>query len=283
MRPTTTRTLMFSLILACTAACSDDETNPVTTTVTSGAGGDGASSTTQSGGSGGAGAQGGQGGQGAQGGDGGQGGAGGEPFMCTAAREAALGPIDAVSTGDVTVLDDTAGVREIYVDASAGGFQMASMNPAIYLDLASATRIDVTDLAAFDADSWDIALKRVAIRNNSAHAGGGDGGAAFLAGADFAAVTLADATGATLEEETWFDDQCAYEMDATGALLTTMSEWYDYDPQMMTVSPKDGVYVVRGADGQSYFKLQIVEYYADPDGTPGLVSGRYVLRVAALE
>lgn len=50
----------------------------------------------------------------------------------------------------------------------------------------------------------------------------------------------------------------------------------------MTVSPKDGVYVVRGADGANLYKIEIVDYYANPDGTPGAVSGRYVLRVAPL-
>ncbi len=216
------------------------------------------------------------------GGDG-QGGMGGDPFACTTARNTALGPVDEVSTGAVTILSDVGGIKEVFVDASAGGFQMASTNPAVYIDLDAAMRVDITDPAAFDDSAWDIALKRVSIRNNSEHAGAGDGAAAFLAGAVFADVDLADATGAMLEEEAWFDDMCNWPMDQTGSLITTMSEWYDYNPQTMTVAPKDGVYVLRGADGTSYFKVQIVDYYAEPDGTPGgLVSGRYVLRIATL-
>lgn len=267
---------VFVAMVVFAAACGDDEptandatTTPTTTTASGG-------STASTGGNGG---EPGTGGAAATGGNGG----GGEaPFNCVTARETALGPIDAVSTGSVDILDDTNGVREVFVDASAGGFMVAAENPGVYIDLASATRVDITDPAAFDASTWDLAIKRVAMRNNSAHSGAGDGAAAFLAGATFADVDLADATSATLAQEVWFDEMCEYETDPTGALLTTMSDWYDYDSTTFQVAPKDGVYVVRGADGSTYFKVQILAYYANPDGTPGMTSGRYVLRIATL-
>ena len=122
----------------------------------------------------------------------------------------------------------------------------------------------------------------MAWRSRGERAGAGDAGAAFLSGAQFEAVALADAEAATLVTELWFDDQCNHETDQSGALITSMSAWYDYDGGTMTVSPKDGVFVVRGADGSSLYKLQILDYYANPDGTSGEVSGRYVVRVAAL-
>ena len=213
---------------------------------------------------------------------GGGGTGGSHVFLCSSVRDQALGPIDQVSGGDVTILSDDNGTKEVYVDASAGGFQMASVNPYIYLDLDAAARIDITDPDSFDDAGWDIAIKRVGWRNNSAHSGAGDGGAAFLAGASFDTVVLSSAMSANLVEETWFDDMCNYEQDPTGALVTSMTDWYDYDGGTMAVTPKDGVYVIRGGDGSSYFKLQILNYYTNPDGSTGMASGRYLLRIATL-
>lgn len=224
----------------------------------------------------------GQGGQGGTTGNGGNGGGSGGDFVCDDARALALVVVDEVSSGAVTVLETEGGVSLLYLDASAGGFQSAADNPAVYLDLGATQRVDITDDEAFAATSWDLAFKRVAIRHNSGDAGPGQGAAAFLDGADFDEITTDDASDAALEQEQWFDEACEYETDATGALSTTMSDWYDYAPDTMTVSPKDGVYVVRGADGATFFKVEIVDYYANPDGTPGQTSGRYLLRVAEL-
>jgi hypothetical protein len=43
-----------------------------------------------------------------------------------------------------------------------------------------------------------------------------------------------------------------------------------------------GTYVVRGGDGALY-KLAILDYYANPDGSHGTRAGRYRVRVAAFE
>lgn len=215
-------------------------------------------------------------------GTGGMGGMGGG-FACTTARDEALGPVDMVSSGDVTILDDTGGTKEIFVDASAGGFMNAAMNPYIYLDLDNGTRVDITDTASFGEATWDLGIKRVVFRNNSAHSGGGNGGAVFLANAVFDDVTAADASGATFLEEEWFDDMCDYEVDQTNVIVTSMHpEWYDYDPATMQVTPEEGVWLVRGADGTTVFKIELLSYYSNPDGTPGMSSGRFLMRVATL-
>lgn len=257
--------LVWPFVLVAWVACSDSDEPPQPTTTTSSSGGTGGDAT------GGAGS----------GGGGAGGGEGGTTPGCTAALEAALGPIDEVSDGVVDQLS-SGDALELWVDASAGGFQMAATNPWIYLDLETGTRVDVTDVESFDSSDWDLALKRVQLRNNSADGGAGDGATQWLAMADFNDVTMADVDSSMLATEAWFDAMCEYETDPTGALLTTFSDWYDYDGSSMTVSPKDGVYVVRGADGTSFYKLEIVEYYANPDGSPGQTSGRYVLRVAPL-
>ena len=212
-------------------------------------------------------------------GSGGQG-TGGDDFACSTVRKTALGAVDKTSDAEVTVLETNGGTSTVFVDASAGGFQQAANNPAVYLDLAKIERVGLTDLAAFESSSWDLAIKRVGMRNNSVHAGPGDGGAAFLAGADFDAVSASDAMSAMMKQEQWFDDNCDYAKDLTGSLVTSMSDWYDY--AAMVVTPKNGVFVVRGADGASYFKVQVLDYYSNPDGTKGQSSGRYLLKIASL-
>jgi len=261
--------------------------------VLAGCGGD--DGTTGSGGAGGAGGAGGEtssstqgtgggttsgGGQGGMGqGGAGTGGQGGSASMCTAALEQALGPIDTVSTGDVIVLATNGSTKTLYIDASAGGSQNQKTNPWIYLNLASTTKVQVTDKSAYGSTDWDLALKRPLIRTNSGDGGPGQGGAVFLDGAMFANVTSTDATGLLTED--WFDATCTLQTDPTGAIATTFAPWYDYDQATHALSPHPGVFVVRGGDGALY-KLQILDYYATPQGGTGMTGGRYRIDVAPL-
>ncbi|MEM6791036.1 MAG: HmuY family protein [Myxococcota bacterium] len=208
-------------------------------------------------------------------------GAGGA-FTCQTARENALQANDGVSSGEIIILDDNGGDREVFIDATAGGFQAASQNPWVYIDLDTMTRVAIDDFQSFDDGGWDLAVKRTSLRNNSMHSGAGNGGTAWLNGATFESVTLADAQSATLEQEVWFDGQCNYQTDAIGTLVTSFGTWYNYLGAGALV-PLDGVFVVRAADGQSFYKLQILNYYANPDGSvDGPTSARYLVRVQAL-
>lgn len=237
-----------------------------------------ATSTSTSGG-GGEGGQGGEGGAGA-GGDGGApgaGGGGGEAPVCTQARADALGPVDTVSEGEVTLLGGEPETT-VFVDASAGGIQNAATNPWIYLDLDAVARVDVTDVSADDDTSWDLAIKRPILRVNGGDGGlAGEGRSAFV-DADFDDVTPDDVAGAAWRDEVWFDDACTLQTDPTGAIATSFDGWYLYED--MTVTPAPGTWLVRSGDGEQVFKVAILAYYANPDGTPGQAGGRYVLRVA---
>lgn len=199
--------------------------------------------------------------------------------QCTAARDQALLPINKVSTGTVSVVSESNGTKLLYVDASAGGINNAGKNPRVYVNLETATRVDLTDTAAFDSKEWDLALKRAVIYTNSGDMGIGVGGGAEIAKA-FDAVTAADA--ASVAPEKLFDDQCTEQKDPTGAPATTFSNWYDYDQATNIPTPKpDLTYVVKGATGKLY-KVGITSYMGLADGGTGQAGAMYLLKVAAL-
>jgi hypothetical protein len=180
------------------------------------------------------------------------------------------------------VLSTVGTTRTLYVDASAGGTAMADQNPWIYLSLATGTKVAVTDPGSFTSKAWDLALKRPLIRTNDGDSGPGAGGAVLLDGKAFAAVTAADAAAATIATETWFDASCNLNTDQTGSIATTFSGWYAYDQATNKLAPHPGTFVVRGAAGELY-KVAILGYYTNPDGTAGMAGGRYEIEVGPLQ
>lgn len=198
---------------------------------------------------------------------------------CSAVVKQLLTPVDMVSTRDVLILADSGGVKTVYVDGSAGGFMPTEAR--VYVKLATATRVDITDTQAATSMDWDLAFKRYVIFQNSGDAGPGMGGTLAVSKA-FDQVTMADATGKTLLAEQFTDKDCNPITDMLGGVNTTMSTWYDYDMQTMAVTPKANVtYVIRSASGVLY-KLAIQSYYATPDGGTSMSGAHYLLKVAAL-
>ena len=208
---------------------------------------------------------------------------GGNPNQCTAACKDLLLPIDKTSTGQVKVISETGGTKTVYIDATAGGFNNAVKNPRIYVDLTELKRVDKTDVAAPESTDWDLSLKRVVLFTNGGDAGIGVGGAAIVSKA-FDAVTAADADAATIKTEKFFDDECKAQKDRTDAVLTTFSDWYDYDDTTRIPSPKaNTTYIVKGAKGKRW-KVAIKAYDANADGTltNNVSTGGYLLLVADL-
>jgi hypothetical protein len=222
------------------------------------------------------------------GGDGGDGGDGGEPASsCDTVRSTLLGPIDEVSTGLVQITSDTNAVPvTLVVDASAGGYMAAAQKPAIYLSLASKLRVDVTDLQADTSTAWDVALKRDTLRANGGDSGPGQAQVAVLDAVDFDSVTVADAANADFAADDFIDDAtCEAQTDQIGKPVTRFSGWYEYAEMTMVLTPADKVFLLRGADGTSLYKLQITGYYVDvSDGMGGTAkkSAVYSLRYQAL-
>lgn len=209
--------------------------------------------------------------------------AGSEPvFMdsCSAARAQQFGALEMVSSGTVQLLDDTAGVKTLYVDATAGGQNGTATHPWIFIALSTATKVEVNDLTSLQSVAWDLALKRASIYGNGGEGGPGVGASAFLQ-KDFASVTSADATGADFISEEFFDDDCNPIVDLTGAASTSFSAWYNYDAAAHVLSPVSGTWLVRGATGK-LFKLRVKSYYATPSGGMGNESGAYLLEIGAL-
>lgn len=249
------------------AACSSDSGGGGAATGGSAGASSGGSAGTSSGGSA---------GSGTGGNTGGSGGA----TSCTSARNALLNPVDKVSTGTVEVLEDLPSSTVILVNASAGGFAQAAANPYVYVKLSDTSRVDLADPAAFDSSEWDLALKRDVIRSNSADSGPGQGGAARISGKTFDTVTLADATSFQVDE--FLDDQCNAATDATGKPITAFTDWYNYDESSMYVTPKALIWVVKAANGTSFYKLEILDYYALADGGTGTAGAFYRIRIATL-
>lgn len=200
---------------------------------------------------------------------------------CAEARSQLLGAIDAVAAGNVTVIGSSSGVTTLYVDASAGGVAGASTSAWSFISLETGAKVAVTDKSSLTSTAWDLAFKRPVIYTNSGDGGPGQGAAALIP-KSFANVTAADATGATLQTEKFFDAQCTPKMDAAGSVQTTFSSWYDYNVATHALTPAAGTWLVRGGTGKLY-KLEIQTYYANPDGTVGTGGGgTYALKLGAL-
>jgi hypothetical protein len=204
---------------------------------------------------------------------------------CSAALKQQLALVDEVSTAAVTILDESANERSLYVDASAGGIDGAQKHPWVYLSLKTGRAVPLTDLEALDSTDWDLAFKRTMVRTNSGDSGPGVGGA-IRVGLAWDKVSRTTLGGQTLPIEDWFDDMCMIGLDSTNNVITSFSSWSEYDPATHIVNAApDVVYITGAADGTLY-KVQIEDYYSTPTGghgtDPGKYAGHYRLRTAPL-
>ncbi len=205
------------------------------------------------------------------------------PRPCSGALRQSLSLVDEVSTAAVKTLSETGDERVLYVDASVDGIDGQDTHPWIYVSLSTGQAVAVTDLEAFDSSAWDLAFKRSVVRTNSGDGGPGTGGAIRIALA-WDKVDAATLGNKTLPIEAWFDAECTIMKDSTNNLVTTFSDWSQYDEATHVLAPADVVYITAGADG-SLYKLAILDYYSTPTGAHGAatLSGHYKLRVAPLQ
>ena len=168
-------------------------------------------------------------------------------------------PIALVSSGAVTVTTTT-GITSGTIDATAGGIANAPDRPYVYLDLATGTRVDLTDIEARTSNAWDIALKRASLRTNSGDSGPGGRTLAVVDAATLADVTSAPTTGFGTDD--FATDDCEPQTLPGGEPLSAFGEWYAYDVNTHAVMPKAEVYVIDRGNGTKY-ALRLVTYYGD--------------------
>jgi hypothetical protein len=169
-------------------------------------------------------------------------------------------PIDMVSAG--TVSSTGSGVISTVIDASAGGFGNSDTEPFVYLQFSGSTvsKVDISDVDAFDSQGWHLALKRYVVKANSGDSGPGSVRVASAAGADLAAVTTVPAA-ADFAEDDWATPACALNADPLGAPLTAVGVWYEAENMILT--PLDLVFVLELPGGE-HVKLEVATYYANP-------------------
>jgi hypothetical protein len=116
---------------------------------------------------------------------------------------------------------------------------------------------------------WDLAFKSTTLISNSGVSGAGTVSVKRHAGADFDALTQADASGYLID---------AADSDDTGTAVDNGflvgETWYNYSgsPDHI-VTPKDHVYVVRANSGK-FYKMKVVNYY-DAAGTARYVTFKW--------
>ncbi len=192
---------------------------------------------------------------------------------------------DAVTTGVVSG-DEDDGVWELTIDASAGGMSNAANNPFVYISLATAQRVDITDVDSLDDDSWDLAFRRTALRTNSGDSGPGSVSVAKEVNTTFEDVTTAPAASNRYHTDVSLEDNCDPILDSIGNLYTAFNHlnvnnpsgsqsWYDYGSGGgMGVEPVEGdIYAVQIDDRDETYKLEILAWD----------SGVYTLRFAPLD
>ncbi len=184
-------------------------------------------------------------------------------------------PVAEVSAGAVTnepdpVLPD---VFTTTVDASAGGSAGQAAQPFVYLDLEAeggAGKVEVDDVASFEATDWDIALKRFVIRSNSGDSGPAD---AEVASVQSEELTFDDDVPSDrFSDDDWSGSDCVLEQ-ANGGPRTRFTNWYRVQAGRFEAQPV--VHLVRLGGGR-YAEIDVVTYYGD-EADPNK-SGIYVLR-----
>ncbi len=170
-------------------------------------------------------------------------------------------PIPSVSTGMIENVTMAGPVTAANIDATAGGLMGAPDNPYIYLDLRTGMKVEVNDIDARSSMAWDIALKRASVRLNGGDSGNGGRKLAEVAAADLAAVTSAPANGYVVDD--FATEDCTLVSLRAGEPSSSFGEWYDYDEDAHTLTPKGVAYVIERPDG-SHTALRIVEYYRNP-------------------
>jgi hypothetical protein len=136
-------------------------------------------------------------------------------------------------------------------------FEVNASSTTDWVYLSIADGVISTPADPDDDLGWDLAIRRTSLRTNSGTIGAGGGGARLDdSGLAYDDVEAPTTTGFTIDE--------VVTGSAPGSVPTSLNailgDWYDYDFMTHAVNPSDRIYIVRGADGESYAKLHIWSY-----------------------
>ncbi len=144
-------------------------------------------------------------------------------------------------------------------DPATSGFELdaSDRQTPIYFDLETASVVTVADPTT--STEWDLQILRTSFATNSGESGPGLGGAQWGVEATYFSEVDSSPIGFVVDErvpppgppvppEQWIPGNAS------------LGEWFNYDEATMTVSPKAGFFILRGADGDSFYKLKIFVY-----------------------
>ena len=169
---------------------------------------------------------------------------------------------DKVSEGDVQNTADGDDWVSV-VDATAGGYAVASENPFIYLRFEDGglTKVEIDDeTASEESMQWHIAARRYILRLNGGTSGPSCVGAAPQFGSSYADVTEVPA-GTTFDLDASYDDDCDMIDDGSGldgSPDTALTPWWNYGSCVATT----GVPFLIQLHDERVVKLEIEAYYS---------------------
>jgi hypothetical protein len=174
-------------------------------------------------------------------------------------------PLDLTSTGVVTTMQNGT-TTAASIDATAGGSAGYAEYPFIYVDLATGTKVDISDVDSYSSTAWDIAFKRFLPRINGGDSGPGGVEVAVVFGVTSLDQVTTSPAANEFGTDDWATTDCELVAGPIGEPNTAMSTWYMYEG--MTLAPQPWVYVLRLRDG-TFRKFRFVNYYGGPTMTSG--------------
>lgn len=120
------------------------------------------------------------------------------------------------------------------------------------------------------SEGWELAFSRFRVRINGGTTGSGGVQVAALDGVAWDDVTRAPEEGWTVPGP---DGEVDDDTEPDNVFNDGERDWYDYDVETHTLTPRDVTYVVASTEG-AFFKLRFEAYYDDA-GSPAVVRFRW--------
>jgi hypothetical protein len=169
---------------------------------------------------------------------------------------------DKISEGAVTNEVDGADFVTS-VDATAGGFDVATQNPWVYIKFTEegAVKVEIDDETALESMDWDLAARRFILRLN-----GGVSGPSCVGAVPFLEQTYEELTeipeGLTYTLDDFYTNDCTIINDSSGlpdSPQVALSPWWSYSACVATTKIP---FLIQLADGH-IVKFRVDQYYGE--------------------